>query len=420
MKKQQIILTSLLLSFLLLAFASEDDWKSLFNGENLDGWVQKNGKADYWVEDGMIIGQTTKGSPNSFLCTKKDYDDFELVFEHDSFPIFFEHNTVSHDNSNSESLITVVHAVNVPYNVKNNNWGNPLNVRDELDPYGFFDFTPIWNGLRNEPTLEDSIREMYTAATEALDNENYLQAEAVLKEIIEVYSNSTYAVSSANDLITVFANTSHDFADLKTYYNFIMTSNLSTELSKTCDYLSNHCNILLEDYATAINWFEYQINHPYSQQDSVYALIDLNHTYLLLDKDERSNLIKDKYCFKPLSFDNFHNKRSELIGTFFDSDNDNAPQIIKPNLSQNYPNPFNPETTISFTLPEDSKTKVSIYNIKGQKVKDLLNEHLEKGQHNVVWKSTDKSGNSVASGVYLYKLEVNGKMQDVKKCLLLK
>ncbi len=81
MKKQQIILTSLLLSFLLLAFASEDDWKSLFNGENLDGWVQKNGKADYWVEDGMIIGQTTKGSPNSFLCTKKDYDDFELVFE---------------------------------------------------------------------------------------------------------------------------------------------------------------------------------------------------------------------------------------------------------------------------------------------------------------------------------------------------
>lgn len=81
MKKQQIILTSLLLSFLLLAFASEDDWKSLFNGENLDGWVQKNGKADYWVEDGMIIGQTTKGSPNSFLCTKKDYDDFEMVFE---------------------------------------------------------------------------------------------------------------------------------------------------------------------------------------------------------------------------------------------------------------------------------------------------------------------------------------------------
>jgi hypothetical protein len=81
MKKQQIVLTSLLLSFLLLAFASENDWKSLFNGENLDGWVQKNGKADYWVEDGMIIGQTTKGSPNSFLCTKKEYDDFELVFE---------------------------------------------------------------------------------------------------------------------------------------------------------------------------------------------------------------------------------------------------------------------------------------------------------------------------------------------------
>ena len=81
MKKHKIVFTSLILSFLFLAFAGGDDWKSLFNGENLDGWIQKNGTATYRVEEGMIIGQTTKGSPNSFLCTKKEYDDFELVFE---------------------------------------------------------------------------------------------------------------------------------------------------------------------------------------------------------------------------------------------------------------------------------------------------------------------------------------------------
>ena len=68
-------------------------------------------------------------------------------------------------------------------------------------------------------------------------------------------------------------------------------------------------------------------------------------------------------------------------------------------MRQNYPNPFNLETTIAFSIPEDSETKISIYNIKGQKVKDLLNENLEKGNHNVVWKSTDNSGKSVASGV---------------------
>lgn len=81
MKKQYIVLSSLLLLFLFLAFTAGDDWKSLFNGKNLDGWVQKNGRATYRVEDGMIIGRTARLSPNSFLCTTEEYGDFELVLE---------------------------------------------------------------------------------------------------------------------------------------------------------------------------------------------------------------------------------------------------------------------------------------------------------------------------------------------------
>jgi hypothetical protein len=53
----------------------------LFNGKNLDGWMQRNGTATYRVEDGVIVGKTSEGSPNSFLCTVKEYGDFELKFE---------------------------------------------------------------------------------------------------------------------------------------------------------------------------------------------------------------------------------------------------------------------------------------------------------------------------------------------------
>ena len=56
-------------------------WVSLFDGESLDGWVQRNGTATYRVEDGAIVGTTTDGSPNSFLCTERGYSDFELTFE---------------------------------------------------------------------------------------------------------------------------------------------------------------------------------------------------------------------------------------------------------------------------------------------------------------------------------------------------
>ncbi len=56
-------------------------WVLLFNGENLDGWIQINGTAQYKVEDGVILGTTSEGSPNSFLCTKQRYSDFVLEFE---------------------------------------------------------------------------------------------------------------------------------------------------------------------------------------------------------------------------------------------------------------------------------------------------------------------------------------------------
>ena len=57
------------------------DFVRLFNGKNLDGWQQYNGTAKYRVEEGCVVGTTNEGSPNSFLCTKKEYSDFELQFE---------------------------------------------------------------------------------------------------------------------------------------------------------------------------------------------------------------------------------------------------------------------------------------------------------------------------------------------------
>jgi type 1 glutamine amidotransferase len=59
----------------------ETGWVDLFNGKDFKGWKQINGKAKYEVEDGVIVGTTVQGSPNSFLCTKKHYGDFELEYE---------------------------------------------------------------------------------------------------------------------------------------------------------------------------------------------------------------------------------------------------------------------------------------------------------------------------------------------------
>ncbi len=89
-------------------------------------------------------------------------------------------------------------------------------------------------------------------------------------------------------------------------------------------------------------------------------------------------------------------------------------------LYKNYPNPFNPTTTISFSIPNDSEVEISIYNIKGQKIKTLTNNEFSKGSHSIIWNGDDETGKLVSSGVYFYKLYVNGKTVSVKKCMLLK
>jgi hypothetical protein len=65
----------------LTAADAEDGWHPLFNGKNLDGWMQRGGKAKYRVEDQQIVGSSVPNTSNSFLCTTHDYADFILELE---------------------------------------------------------------------------------------------------------------------------------------------------------------------------------------------------------------------------------------------------------------------------------------------------------------------------------------------------
>ena len=91
-------------------------------------------------------------------------------------------------------------------------------------------------------------------------------------------------------------------------------------------------------------------------------------------------------------------------------------------LSQNNPNPFNPiknNTSISYSLPNASQVKLTIYNVKGQKVKTLIDSDVTAGAHNLSWDGTNSSNNIVASGIYFYRLETTDK-NVTKKMLLIK
>ena len=113
-------------------------------------------------------------------------------------------------------------------------------------------------------------------------------------------------------------------------------------------------------------------------------------------------------------------KENYIIVSGMDAENNEIPTT---NFElNNYPNPFNPTTTISLeTTNLHENSRIEIYNLKGQKVKEFIIPHSSSLiSHQITWNGTDENNQPVASGIYLYKLNINGKTEVVKKCLLLK
>jgi hypothetical protein len=128
------------------------------------------------------------------------------------------------------------------------------------------------------------------------------------------------------------------------------------------------------------------------------------HNYTYIDKN--LNLGKYFYRLKQFDFDgSFH--YSDVANVDF-----NIP--LKYALEQNYPNPFNPTTKIKFSIPKEVQVNLNIYNILGEKVKELKNEVMKPGNYEVNFKAS-----SLASGVYFYRIKA-GDFVQTKKMIFLK
>lgn len=88
-------------------------------------------------------------------------------------------------------------------------------------------------------------------------------------------------------------------------------------------------------------------------------------------------------------------------------------------LSQNLPNPFNPSTVIGFALTRPARVRLGVYASDGRKVRDLVSGEFPAGRHTVTWDGRDDAGNPVASGVYLSRMEAEGRI-EAKKMLLVR
>lgn len=88
-------------------------------------------------------------------------------------------------------------------------------------------------------------------------------------------------------------------------------------------------------------------------------------------------------------------------------------------LKQNYPNPFNPNTTIHYALVEGSDVSITVFDIDGRKINNLISSKQSSGSHSIRWNGTDQSGSPVSAGIYFYRLKA-GDFVRTKKMLFMK
>ncbi len=128
------------------------------------------------------------------------------------------------------------------------------------------------------------------------------------------------------------------------------------------------------------------------------------HSYSFIDRDVNSG---DYY---------YRLKQVDIDGTTVETEKQhvNIPYPEKYELGDNYPNPFNPSTSIPFSLRDAGTVKITVYNIIGQEIKVVTNRQFTAGVHHVLF-----NGRGMATGVYFYRLEVNG-LSFIKKFALIK
>jgi len=243
-------------------------------------------------------------------------------------------------------------------------------------------------------------------------------ARSTFEQLITDYPESVEAAASLQKIYFIENYTDQNYDALLLYIESIPTVEGSTMHRVKRDLITK-TYMQKEEYNTAINLLETVIADPANDIVLTDALIDEAYCYVKLI-EEGSRALPEICTVKPQNFDEFLQIVNELENSLYETEEPIEEEIVSVNVTlSNYPNPFNPTTTINFSLPEDSDVELSIYNVKGQKVRTLTNEFLEKGTHSIEWNGKDSNNKLTASGIYFYKVSA-GKSSAIRKMLLLK
>ncbi|MBW6515512.1 MAG: T9SS type A sorting domain-containing protein [Candidatus Cloacimonetes bacterium] len=170
--------------------------------------------------------------------------------------------------------------------------------------------------------------------------------------------------------------------------------------------------------ATTYEVTELEYDKEYNWQVIPYIVLENGERYIVTSKTHTKSVSETRRVLE----DNYLLTGGCRIWKFRTEEDLSLDETELPFVTElrgNYPNPFNPETKIVFTLAQASNISIEIFNIRGQRVKSLINDHYDMGFHEIVWDGSNDSGKTVSSGIYFYKMTTHD-YNKVNKMMLLK
>ena len=388
----------------------------------------------YNYANGMYISRRSNSIIQSSYIgyTLKDTTDYpEIYLIDDSYPVLDnKYNDIIIDRGGSSISIYNASEGDSRYFCRQNFWGDGITsaeVGQSFYPTAWdVTYLEICDSSNTEFTPPGRSMSLFEEGLQAeKDGYLFLARETYLLSI-DQNPDEIEALWSASRLLNcVDPSIGFGFYEAQQLYEGIMTDSLNTDLYELARQNVINCDRKMGDFQEAICQYELMFEDSLTFIDSVFIQLDIVYTYMEAEAaggrsrglrfSSNDHAVKDSKHAIELEKEllNLLLQRTEEIGDF-------TPVIDKVKLHGNYPNPFNPTTKISFSIPDESKVKLTVYNIKGQKVRTLVNDQLERGMHDVIWNGRNANNKSVASGVYFYRLNVNKKTYKVKKMLLLK
>ena len=349
----------------------------------------------------------------------KDNTIYEVYAAYGSFPYYFSYNGII-DEDNQEPLVYYNTPSSDIVDVRYNYWGNNFNYISDLFPYNAFLWEPMWNpgGEKNDG---GEAKTMYDYAKNKIGQEDYTGAKNDFQEIVFQYPESKYALASLKELHSLEKYAGYDYGNLKSYYASEPNIQSNPKLNKLADFLINLCEIKLENWPSAIAWFEDVIQNPESMEDSIFAIIDLGYTYFLMENGvTKSTFAGSLTEHIPVSKKQFEEKRDYLLslipGDALNESLQESLTLLKTGeLLQNIPNPFSTKTEIYYKLDKVAETTITIFDNTGKLIKTIAEGLARQGINKLVF---DAAG--LRSGIYFYKLKINGQVTDSKKMVIIK